>query len=169
MMDAYKVLRTSCDDATSLQNIESINSNRLWYIRNKFTKQRMIRVYYMASIVWVGGVFQKRYQKHSALKKRGGKPWCWNWYDCDPFGISCCLFYAFEGTESNLNHEHQQILQKKCQHVKLSTPYFYLQFLVHQKNLCFFLTPNLKTKSPPSLRQPTMYVFHRASWPTEML
>ena len=55
MIDAYKVLRTSCDDATSLKNIESINSNKLWYIKNKFTKQRMIRVITLYGIHCVGG------------------------------------------------------------------------------------------------------------------
>ena len=52
-------------------------------------------------------------------------------------------------------------LYKKMSTYQAFNPLFLPAISVHQKNLCFFLTPNLKTQSPPSLRQPTMYVFHR--------
>lgn len=176
MIDACKVLKTSCSDATSLQHIESINSNRLWYIRHKFTKQSMIIVHYMASIVLVGGVQvitkSKASQIHFRIPKEVSEIQCpektwwktmvprlklirlWPFWDIMLFIL--CLWSDRIKPESWTSAD----FTKKCQHVKLSTPYFYLQFLCIEKPL-FSSHPNLKTKSPPSLRQPTMYVFHR--------
>ena len=84
-------------------------------------------------------------------------------------GYHVVYFMPLKGQNQTWIMNINRFYQKKCPHVKLLTPFFNPQFLCIKKTFGFFLTQNLKTKSPPSLQPPTMYVFHRASWPTEML